>query len=99
MNKILLAAALKLLELWIGGDIFERIIALVDYMAKSDKTGSEKLDFVVSTVKGEYGAWSASNVTPVIGGAIRAIVEVYLLKLKAYADKKGQKPLDKAAVV
>lgn len=99
MNKILLSAALKLLELWIGGDIYSRIIILVDYMAKSDRSNSEKLDFVVSTVKGEYGSWQSSSVVPVVGGAIRAIVEVYLLKLKAYADRKDQKPLDKPAVV
>lgn len=88
MNKILISLALKLLEMWIGGNIFERIIALVDYMAKSDRTNAEKLDFVVSTIKGEYGTWSTSTVATVTGGAIRAIVEVYLLKLKEYADKK-----------
>jgi hypothetical protein len=73
MNSILLTIALKSIQWWIGSGIFLRITDLVDYMMNDTRTGAEKREYVVDTIKDEF---------TIVGGAIRAVIEVYLLKSK-----------------
>lgn len=85
MSNILITIALKLLQMWIGHLTYDKIVSYVDYLMNDTRSGSEKMNYVVFTVKRE--------VAGITGTAIRAIVEVYLLKLKTFVDKEVDKTL------
>ena len=76
--KWLLAAAYNALRLYIGGGVFDRIQAEVEALLSADAlSGEMKMAHVLAFTKAEFTALSTT--------AIRAVVEVVLLRLRTTA--------------
>lgn len=76
--KWLIAAAYNALRLYVGGGVFDRIKAEVEALLSADAlSGEMKMAHVIAFTKAEFTTLSTT--------AIRAVVEVVLLRLRVAA--------------
>lgn len=76
MKSLLLATIIAALKAYVGGGLFQRILALVVGLAdRQELSGQEKMALVLDTARREAMGLGET--------LVRAVVEVILLKLKA----------------
>ena len=73
MNSVYLAFATSFIKWYVGTGVYDRIAQLVKEMVNSDKTNSEKRDYVIQKTKEEFSLIKTRVIDIVIGSVLETL--------------------------